>query len=72
MFSPSPVVGQEKPLPMRTHVPETEESESDASDEPGPKEDPPDLMARLPSDLEGGRGVGSGGGTIGPIRVGYP
>ena len=53
VFSPSPVVGQEKPLPMRTHVPETEESESDASDEPGPKEDPPHLMAQPPSDLEG-------------------
>ena len=46
-------VGQEKSLPMRTHVPETEESESDASDEPGLKEDPPHLMARPPSDLEG-------------------
>ena len=43
-------VGQEKPLPMPTHVPE---SESDASDEPGPQEDPPHLMARPPSDLEG-------------------
>ena len=53
VFSPSPVVGQEKQLPMRTHVPETEESESDANDEPGPKEDPPHLMARPPSDLEG-------------------
>ena len=53
VFSPSPVVGQEKPLPMRTHVPETEESESDASDQPGPKEDPLHLMARPPSDLEG-------------------
>ena len=29
MFSPSPVVRQEKQLPLRTHVPETEESESD-------------------------------------------
>ena len=38
---------------MRTHVPETEESESNASDEPGPKEDPPHLMARPASDLEG-------------------
>ena len=28
VFSPSPVVGQEKPPPMRTHVPETEESEA--------------------------------------------
>ena len=53
VFSPSPVIGQEKQLPMHTHVPETEESESDASDEPGPKEDPPHLMARAPSDLEG-------------------
>ena len=38
---------------MRTHVPETESSESDASDEPGPKEDPPHLGARPASDLEG-------------------
>ena len=53
MFSPSPVIGHEKQLPMRTHVPETEESESDASDEPGPKEDPPHLMAQPPLDLEG-------------------
>ena len=53
VFSPSPVVGQEKQLPMRIHVPETEESESEASDETGPKEDPPHLMARPPSDLEG-------------------
>ena len=57
MFSPSPVIRQEKQLPMRTHVPETEESESDASggpgDGPGPKEDPPHVMARPPSDLEG-------------------
>ena len=59
MLSPSPVVRQEKQLPMRTHVPETEESESDTSggpgDRPGPKEDPPHLVARLPSDLEGDR-----------------
>ena len=53
VFSPSPVVEQEQPLPMRTHVPETEESESDASNEPGPKEDPPHLMARPALDLEG-------------------
>ena len=52
LFSPSPVVGQEQPPPMRTHVPETESSESDASDEPGPKEDPPHLGARPASDLE--------------------
>ena len=56
MFSPSPVVRQEKQLPLRTHVPETEESESDTSsergDRPGPKENPPHLVARLPSDLE--------------------
>ena len=38
---------------MRTHVPKTESSESDASDEPGPKEDPPHLGARPASDLEG-------------------
>ena len=53
VFSPSPVVGQEQPPPMRTHVPETESSESDASDEPGPKEDPPHLRARPASDQEG-------------------
>ena len=53
IFSPSPVIGQEQPPPMRTHVPETESSESDASDEPGLKEDPPHLMARPASDLEG-------------------
>ena len=29
IFSPSPVVRQEKQLSLRTHVPETEESESD-------------------------------------------
>ena len=59
MFSPSPVVRQEKQLPLRTHVPETEESESDTSsepgDRPGPKEDPTHLVVRLPSDLEGDR-----------------
>ena len=53
LFSPSPVVGQEQPPLVRTHVPETESSESDASDEPGPKEDPPHLGARPASDLEG-------------------
>ena len=62
MFSPSPVVRQEKQLPIRTHVPETEKSESDTSggpgDRPGPKEDPPHLVARLPSDLEGHRDGG--------------
>ena len=59
MFSPIPVVRQEKQLPMRTHVPDTKESESDTSggpgDRPGPKEDPPHLVAQLPSDLEGDR-----------------
>ena len=53
LFSPSPLVGQEQPPPVRIHVPETESSESDASDEPGPKEDPPHLGARPASDLEG-------------------
>ena len=53
MFSPSPVIRHEKQLSLRTHVPETEESESDANDEPGPKEDPPHVMARPPLDLEG-------------------
>ena len=56
---PSPVIRQEKQLPMRTHIPETEESESDTSggpgDRPGPKEDSPHVMARPPSDLEGDR-----------------
>ena len=37
MFSPSPVIRQEKQLHMRTHVPETEESESDASDGRNPR-----------------------------------
>ena len=59
MFSPSPVFRQEKQLPLSTLVLETEESESDTSgepgDRPGPKEDPPHLVARLPSDLEGDR-----------------
>ena len=34
-------------------MPETESLESDASDEPGPKEDPPHLRSRPASDLEG-------------------
>ena len=34
MFSPSPVVRQEKPSSLRTHVPETEESGSDEGGEP--------------------------------------
>ena len=59
MFSPSPVVRQEKQLSLRTHVPETEESESDTSGEPGdmpgPKEYPPHLVTRPPSDQEGDR-----------------
>ena len=59
MFSPSPVVRQEKQLSLRTHIPETEESESDTSGEPGdmpgPKEDPPHLVTRPPSDQEGDR-----------------
>ena len=49
LFSPSPVVGQEQPPPVCSRVPETESSESDASDEPGPKEDPP----RPVLDMEG-------------------
>ena len=53
LFSPSPVVGQEQPPPVRIHVPETESSESDASNEPGPMEDPPHFGARPVSDLEG-------------------
>ena len=53
LFSPSPVVRQEQPPPVRTHVLETESSESDVSDKPGPKEDPPHLGARPALDLEG-------------------
>ena len=37
MFSPSPIVRKEKPSALRTHVPETEESGSDGSDEPEDK-----------------------------------
>ena len=55
LFSPSPVVGQEQPPPVCSRVPETESSESDASDEPGPKEDPPHLGARPALDMEGDR-----------------
>ena len=53
LFSPSPVVGQEQPPPVCSRVPETESSESDASNEPGPKEDPPHLGARPALDMEG-------------------
>ena len=53
LFSPSPVVGQEQPRPVCVRVPETESSESDASDEPGPREDPPHLGVRPALDLEG-------------------
>ena len=53
LFSPSPVVGQEQPPPVCSRVPETESSESDASDEPGPKKDPPDRGARPALDMEG-------------------
>ena len=52
LFSPSPVVGQEQPPPVCSRVPETESSESDASDEPGPKEDPPHRGARLAVEME--------------------
>ena len=37
MFSPSPVTRKEKTSALRTHVPETEESRSDGSDEPEDK-----------------------------------
>ena len=37
---------------MCSRVPETESSESDASDEPGPKEDPPHRGARLAVQME--------------------
>ena len=53
LFSPSPVVGQEQPPPVCSRVPETESSESDASDEPGPKEDPPHRGARPALEMEG-------------------
>ena len=53
LFSPSPVFGQEQPPPVCSRVPETESSESDASYEPGPKEDPSHLGARPALDLEG-------------------
>ena len=49
VFSPSPVVGQEQPPPMRTHVPETESSESDASDLEGDPE-----AAKLDQEEAGG------------------
>ena len=52
LFSPSPVVGQEQPPPVCSRVPETESSESDASDEPGQKEDPPHRGARLAMEME--------------------
>ena len=52
LFSPSPVVGQEQPPPVCSRVPETESSESDASDEPGPREDPPHRGARLAVEME--------------------
>ena len=73
VFSPSPVVGQEQPPPMRTHVTETESSESDASDEPGPKEDPPHLRARRKASqamafLLGGRSGEHYGSWSGALR----
>ena len=52
LFSPSPVVGQEQPPPVCSRVPETESSESDASDEPGPKEDPPHCGVRPAVEME--------------------
>ena len=52
LFSPSPIVGQEQPPPVCSRVPETESSESDASDEPGPKEDPPHRGARPAVEME--------------------
>ena len=53
LFSPSPVVGQDQPPPVCSRVPETESSESDASDKPGPKEDPPHRGAQPALDMEG-------------------
>ena len=52
LFSPSPVVGQERAPPVCSRVPETESSESDAGDEPGQKEDPPHRGARLAGEME--------------------
>ena len=52
LFSPSPVVGQKQPPPVCSRVPETESSESDASDEPGPKEDLPHRGARPAVEME--------------------
>ena len=52
LFSPSLVFGQEQPPPVCSRVPETESSESDASDEPGPKEDPPHRGARPAVEME--------------------
>ena len=63
MFSPSPVVRQEKPSSLRTHVPETEESGSNEGDEPedrrGLKDERPHSVARPTSDQDGdGEGAG--------------
>ena len=63
MFSPSPVVRQEKPSSLRTHVPETEESGSNTGGEPedrrGLKEEPPHLVARPTSDQDGEEAMGA-------------
>ena len=61
MFSPSPLVRQEKPSSLRTHVPETEESGSDEGGEDmrGLKEEQPHSVARPVSDQDGdGEGAG--------------
>ena len=55
VFSPSPVVGQEQPPPMRTHVPETESSESDASEGRSRRKIHPTLGRDLPRTWKGTR-----------------
>ena len=63
MFSPSPVVRQEKPSSLRTHVSETKESGSDKGGKPedrrGLKEERPHSVAQPTSDQDGdGEGAG--------------
>ena len=76
MFSPSPVVREEKASSLRTQVPETEESESDTGGEPedrrGLKEEQPHLVARPTSDQDGDGEGGHGSGALCPLRAGYP
>ena len=60
MFSPSPVIRQEKPSSLRTHVPETEESGSDAGGEPEDRRgkqasNPTQWRDSLPTKMETGK-----------------